>query len=328
LGFLAGGDEALAGTLASDALSPEVHLLVNELPVASTRAAGLSRSKVFSMNCADLLQFLGDGDVVKIISDAGSIELPGLGNAAMIYAGLPSRYFALQDKLREGHVFTKFGRLRPGHTDESKQAILDFYMEVSGLIEVRFGLPVFPCYGNLLGAIREGDFISHDVAGFDMMVICDGREPSDVKAEFLKICGLLLEQGYHLKLEPWGALIRRRHEDTTLLDLSFGWFTSADELHVAFGWRHTPARGRQRLLAHRICTVAERSVRVPGNAEEVLEQLYGLGWGVPDQGYSAHVDLKRDACYLVTDAEMRVLLARHPGRVQLSEQKERVAEEY
>jgi hypothetical protein len=40
---------------------------------------------------------------------------------------------------------------------------------------------------------------------------------------------------------------------------------------------------RMRLYAE-VCRLAHRDVRVPGNAEALLEQLYGPQWRVPDQG--------------------------------------------
>ena len=229
------------------------------------------------------------------------MTLPEFGAAAIVDAGLPSRFGALEGKLRQGYVFTKFGRLRPGHTNESKREMLNFYEEVSTLIGSSTGLPVFPFYGTLLGAIRENDFIAHDVGGFDMVIVCEGAEPADVKAEFAEICRLLLERSYHLKPDPWGVMIRRRREDAMLLDLSYGWFNAADEFNVSFGWRFAPVHGRRRLTAHRVCRLADRVVSVPANAEEVLAQLYGPQWRVPDQGYPARGGLKRDLSYLMTE---------------------------
>jgi hypothetical protein len=315
----------LVGRITSkSSVSPEVHLCVNGLRIASTLAADTSGSphgKVFSINCADLLEYLGDGDVIQIVAEGKPVMLPGIGAAAMVYGGLPSRFAVVKEKVAQGYVFTKFGDLCAGHTDESKRATLDFYAEVSGLLEAGTGLPVFPFYGNLLGAIRENDFIAHDVGGFDMVIICQSRQPSEVKAEFAQICRLLLEGGYHLKLEPWGVLIRRQRGDTLLLDLSYAWFNSANELNVSFGWRFTPVRGRESLTAHRVCRLADRVVRVPGNADDVLEQLYGPQWKVPDQGYPVTFRLNRDAPYLVTEAEMYALLNRHPEQVELGAQR-------
>jgi tetratricopeptide (TPR) repeat protein len=316
MGFLVGGVDPLVGRVTSyDMESPEVCLCINGLTVASTLAAdpsGPASGKAFSINCADSLEYLGDGDIIQVVTEGRPVTLPEFGAAAIVEAGLPSRFGALEGKLRQGYVFTKFGRLRPGHTDESKREMLDFYEEVSSLIERSTGLTVFPFYGTLLGAIRENDFIAHDVGGFDMVVVCEGAEPADVKAEFAEIRRLLLERSYHLKPDPWGVMVRRQREDNMLLDLSYGWFNAADEFNVSFGWRFAPVRGRERLTTHRVCRLADRVVSVPANAEEVLAQLYGPQWRVPDQGYPVQGNLKRDMSYLMTEAAVCVLRERHP----------------
>jgi hypothetical protein len=199
LGFLAGGTEPLVGRLGTlSEVSHEVQLWVNELSVASTSSVATSDQQslaAFSINCADLLQFLGDGDIIRVTSEGRLLMLPKLGPAAMVYCGTPSRFSALERAIRQGHVFTKFGHLRPGHTDESKCALLDFYNDVSSRVQSETGLPMFPFYGTLLGAIRENDFIAHDVGGFDTVIVCSSREPLGVRAEFIEICRLLLEWG-------------------------------------------------------------------------------------------------------------------------------------
>src|SRR5690606_27996174 len=102
-------------------------------------------------------------------------------------------------------------------------------------------------------------------------------------------------------------------EASLLLDLSYGWFTESDELNVSFGWRYAPARGRQALTEERRCRIMDRDVRVPGNAEAVLEQLYGPTWRVPDQGFSPLAGLRRDERYLLTEAEMEAMCSKPPA---------------
>ena len=291
-----------------DEQAPEVLLVVNQRTMAATRATHTSTSspeKEFSINCADLQQYLGDGDIVQVVSNGISVCLPGLGSTAMVDCGEPSQFDLLQDRLDEGYVFTKDGRLRPGHDADSKRAVLDFFEEISILIETDTGRPVFPFYGNLLGAVREGDFIKHDVDGFDIMYLCRGNQPGDVKAEIEAICRLLLEKGYDLRIEPWSVMIRRSHSDAMFIDMNYGWFTPSDELNVSFGWRFEPAVGRAQFLATRSCRLADREVSVPGNAEEVLQQLYGCRWRVPDQGFESREQLERDDSYLLTPSEIR-----------------------
>jgi hypothetical protein len=197
--------------------------------------------------------------------------------------------------------------LRPGLDADSKRAVLDFFEEVSKIIETATGQPVFPFYGNLLGAVREGDFIAHDVDGFDIIYLCNSNQPGEVKAEVARVRHLLIEREYDLNIEPWSIMIRKNQSDTMFIDMNYGWFTASDELHISFGWRYEPAQGRARFIAGRRCHLADREVPIPGNAEEVLQQLYGPGWLVPDQGFASRKQLIRDEAFLLETSEVRAI---------------------
>ena len=318
MGFLHGGSEPLTGWVSSPENGPvSVDLLVNDHLIASTLAAsntGPSQRLTFSINCADLLQYIGDGDVVRVSSNGNRIALPELGDAATVECGEKSRFDGLKDRLREGFVFTKDGRLRPGHRAESKRAVLDLYDEISSVIAEGTGQPVFPFYGNLLGAVRENDFIAHDVDGFDILYLCMNNQPGAAKSEIAHVCRLLSEKGYDLRIEPYSVMIRRLFADEIFVDMNFGWFTDSDELNVSFGWRFTPTRGRAGFVASRHCQIADRQVRIPGNAEDVLRQLYGAGWRVRDQGFAARKHLIRDERFLLDESELRSLAPDKPQR--------------
>ena len=119
------------------------------------------------------------------------------------------------------------------------------------------------------------------------------------------MCRLLIEQGYDLKLGPWSVMIRKKHLNSMFIDMNHGWFTPSDELSVSFGWRFEPAPGRARFVASRSCRLADRVVQIPGNAEDVLQQLYGPGWRVPNQGFESRKRLKRDDAYLLTMTDIQ-----------------------
>ena len=68
--------------------------------MAATVAAeilNVSPAKAFSINCAELQHYLGDGDIVQVTCNGDAISLPGLGSAAMVYCGKPSRFDLLQN---------------------------------------------------------------------------------------------------------------------------------------------------------------------------------------------------------------------------------------
>src|SRR5690606_25262540 len=147
------------------------------------------------------------------------------------------------------------------------------------------------------------DFIAHDAGGFDVRILCRGRAPAEVKAELADLCGSVRERGFASDAMPGSVFVRRRPGAAILLGVRSGWVTEAGEPDVSCGCRHAPARGRRALLEERRCRLVDRDVRVPGNAEAVLEQLYAPTWRAPDQGFSPLAGLQRDERYLLSEAE-------------------------
>ena len=319
LGFLRGDEGAISGRVTAPMPhAPTISVLVNDRPIATTNAAPTAEgSWTFHLNCQQAMEFLGDGDVISFTADDTWLDIAGFGPRCIVVTGYPSRSRELVRHVRSGHVFTKVGRLRRGYTHRRKAMILDFFQEVSARISQRHGYWCSPFYGNLLGAVREHDFVQHDVGGFDMGYVSSHTAPEDVRAEFLDICRQLVADGYHLRLTPWCAMIRPEARGTMFMDLNFGWFTPAGELQFSFGWRFEPVTRADRFHAPRQAPMAGRLVRIPGNAEDVLVQLYGDNWMVPDQGFDHTVAVRRNPDYLLTRAEMASLRDQHPDRVRI-----------
>jgi tetratricopeptide (TPR) repeat protein len=311
LGFMKGGRAPLRGKIGScDADHPEVALTVNGRTITSTVAAGIptnSTAKHFSINCADMLQFIGDGDNVEIVCESNTVPMKNLGASAILDCDHESRVDALFEKLNAGFVFTKEGRLLPEHDDHSKKKMLELFARVSHLVSEHTGQPVYPFYGNLLGTIRENDFIKHDVGGFDSLYLCEGNTPDSVKAEIATLYTLLAEREFHLTIKPYSIMIRMASGDLPFIDMNYGWFDALNKLNVSFGSRFEPACGRDRFVRHRLCQLFDRKIQVPGNAEEVLCQLYGPEWRIPDQGFPTFDRLHRDDTFLLSKPEIMSL---------------------
>jgi glycosyltransferase involved in cell wall biosynthesis len=322
LGFLVGADAALTGTVAPRfGRAPLVSLRVNDKPVATTHAATpvAGAEGTFSFRCDAMLEYLGDGDIITVDCDRAPLSFAGVAPRAVVLTGYPGRANELLERVGAGHVFTKFGRLRQGNTATRKQRTLALFDDVAAVIERELATSVSPFYGNLLGAIRDNDFIKHDVGGFDMGYVSRHATPGAVKAEFLTLCRTLLAEGYDLRLEPWGVMVRDHPADPYFVDVNYAWFSPEGELHLSFGWRYPPVTDRAGLEAPRSCPIGGHLVTVPGNAEQVLEQVYGPNWPVPDQGFDLDAHLRRDLRYLLTVGELEQLRAEAPERVRIED---------
>lgn len=320
LGFLVGRDAALEGRVAPTATrAPMVSLRVNGKLIATTHAATPSPGEggTFSFRCDMMLEFLGDGDIVTVDCERRPLSFGGVGSRAVVLTGYPGRASELLDRVAAGHVFTKFGRLRQGNTATRKQRTLALFDDVAGHIERELDATAHPFYGNLLGAIRDNDFIKHDVGGFDMGYVSRHTDPEAVKAEFLGLCRTLLDRGYDLRLDPWCAMVREHPADPYFVDVNYGWFSPDGELQLSFGWRYPPVTDRDSFEAPRSNPIGGHLVAVPGNAEQVLEQIYGPDWPVPDQGFDLDAQLRRDLRYLLTAEELEALRDTCPERVRI-----------
>jgi hypothetical protein len=316
LGVLVGHPGVVHGWVADEPgpLAPEVALRVAGTTIVTTAATTEGR---FSLSCEQLLEFLGDGDVLTVEVGDTPLPLPGLGPAAQVRTGWPSRLPALRERLAAGAVFTKFGRLRPGYTPARKRRTLDLVDEVAGLVADVTGHSCTPFYGNLLGAVREQDLIAHDVGGFDVGFLATSLEPDEVRAEVLAVGRALLDRGFHLEVEPFGVLVRREPGDRIFVDVNYAWSCPDGTLGFSYGWRHEPPARAERFVAPRDTFLAGRLVTIPGDAEAVLHQVYGPGWAVPDQGFEVAEELRRDESFLLTDEAIAGLVAHAPGQVRV-----------
>ena len=321
LGFLAGEEGPVEGDVrlrAGDA--PRVALYLNGRELAATFASPAPDGTPvgrFSINCRDVLDFLGDGDTITIQSEDAAVLTPGGAPKFVVVTGHESRSRELFKRLDAGQVFMKFGKLSLGHTRESKRAILGLYADVARLVEDELGHTVYPFYGNLLGAIRDHDFIGHDVGGFDVAYVSGHADPEQVRGEVTTIARLLAAHDYYVQLHPHSMYVRRSRNESHFIDVNYAWFAPTGELNMSYGWRYTPTTDRDGFFAPRQSAIFGQLVPVPGNAEAVLEQLYGEHWAIPMQGFDPAADIVRDDRYLMTRSDMEALEAADPDRIRM-----------
>lgn len=320
LGFLSGEPGPVRGWVGSGSgVDTTVHLMVNGFSVASTDAAPSAEGhRTFSFNCTELMEYLGDGDIVSLESGGRPLPVEDGGERLLFHPGYGSRFDVLHQKLAKGFVFENLGKLVEGNTSRRKTATLSLYEDVRRLIGTEVGYELYPIYGNLLGAIRENDFIPHDVGGFDVVYISRHARADLVRDEFASICRLLVDRGYHLKLKPWSAYVRPRGLKDAFVDLNYAWFNEDGELNISYGWRHAPVTDQGLVAFPREAPLGSHWVPVPGNAEAVLTQIYGPAWVTPNQGYVPEEELKRAENYLLTDTELAAIGDHDPDLVEIA----------
>ena len=297
LGFFEGSKgSALLGWIDQNwAKQHKILLLLNGQVVSETYAGrktvpvegAKKESKLleFAFRCDDLMAYLGDGDTIEIVCDNEPLYISSHGYKLVIKNNQDSRADEVLDRLQRGYVFDNLGRLIRVKDEESVNKIFFLYEDLGQFIKKRYGYDLMVCFGALLGAVRENNFIKHDTRGLDAIYISDYTKPEEVVGEFKQICFDLIEAGYMVRINPESAYVNSLESGSRFVDLNYGWFTENDELNVAFGWYEEPARGRDKYFTFRETMMAGKTIRIPGNAEEILYQCYGQNWHIPDQGF-------------------------------------------
>ena len=124
-----------------------------------------------------------------------SVTAPGWSPTA---ASTPCR--RLQEKMANGYVFGQTGRLQLSkkHDTAWQTATMGLYQEVREIVAQRARIRVFVFYGTLLGAVREGTVIGHDV-DFDAAYVSTLSNPRAAALELQALGLLLVDRGFQVR---------------------------------------------------------------------------------------------------------------------------------
>lgn len=263
----------LNGTVVTDALATTVVTLPDR-----------RQYRRFVRKLPDLWSYAGEGDVLEVERNGRPLPIAGSGLRHVLTSG-QSRSGELLDLLSRGYVLNKYGKLQQSLLGDHdwQRAIFELYSTLRDDLREEFKVDLIPFYGTLLGAVREQDFIKSD-NDFDTVYISAHRTADAARDEFISVCRYLIGRGYALVVKPTHTRVMPVG-DTRKLDIFFGWFDESDRLQVSFGYHSKPIAKSDEFFADRSERLGTLKIPVPGNAETVLEQLYGSGWRVPDPGF-------------------------------------------
>lgn len=153
------------------------------------------------------------------------------------------------------------------------------------------GFMCFPMFGTLLGIVREGGFIAHDL-DLDFGVII----PEHLSWESIE--SLMSEKGYSLdhQYSYNGSIVEEAFwADGFTFDLfklsqvdnserlrAYFFNTPDDVIFPEPGMRAVKYFEMPAVIKLRPAVAGSQTVSIPENAEEIVELLYGPNWRVPD----------------------------------------------
>jgi SAM-dependent methyltransferase len=185
---------------------------------------------------------------------------------------------------------SKWGRLNQSFADLTSEQT-DWYLDrTQALLDVLthdLGRPAFLAYGSLLGAVRSGRFIGHDM-DVDLGYVAAAQTPVDAVRESFAMERRLRRLGWHVRRQNGGFLqlfVDQPDGGTRNLDV----FTLMAEptTHRLYLINDTMVDGdRTTVLPLGSVPLEGRTFPAPREREVLLEGAYGPGWRVPDPGFS------------------------------------------
>jgi SAM-dependent methyltransferase len=296
-------------TVRSGAPPVPVELFLNDLEVAKTWAAraaesgqGDTETRTFSFATRHLWQFarLEDRVVVMVGGVPARYKATGQSFLRPAFAGRrpPAR---LRRRLAKGHVFDQYGKLQISKKLdlEWQQSVMGLFADVRRFAKDRFDLELFFIYGTLLGAVREGGVIGHDI-DLDTAFIASATDGPSAAAELRDLAFALIDAGY--VVDPYRTHLHVTDSAGSRIDVFHLYFDGDGKLCLPFGVAGTGSITKQDWQGVKeIDFLGARGV-LPVNGEQFAELLYGSDWRHPQPGFHWPTDrTHRDEAGLLPD---------------------------
>ena len=230
-----------------------------------------------------LLNHLPSAGTVRVVAGPDEKELPfAKGVTPVVNGGSPDGGNTLRKMLSDKWHIDHWGQLQISFAKEpgKKERYLDFYCEVSAICRSISGIDLYLTGGNLLGIIREFDFIPHDDdidASFCVRANSVADAAEQFFAHFDKLVPRLLALGYTVSI----VNVCQFHvfRGGAGLDIFMGWIDDSGQWY-----RYTGAGGNlgTKQFRTRKIDFLGRPVLIPQYAERELDLTYGENWKNPD----------------------------------------------
>ncbi len=236
---------------------------------------------------APLLPYL-DGMARVVVVDHASDDVKIDVEASF---GTSTDRIAVVDERGREVALTKWGRFnRPFDTLDPavREQYMDQVEEVLAVLRDECGLDAFVAWGSLLGAIRTGRLIGHDVDA-DLAYASRHESPADVALESFRIEAALRRHGWRVRRENFGFLaVFFQQADGSIrnLDVFTAWLTD--------GWLYVMHAIRAKLPRSVLVPLGEielegRMLPAPADPAALMAAAYGPDWRTPDPSFSFNI---------------------------------------
>ena len=282
----------------ADAPPVRVSLLVNDLEVAAgwatdSRADRHNWGEVrpFDFRLRDVWAYSKTKYKLTVRVGGKAVPIAGQGMYFVPPSNGGQDLATLKTKLADGYIFGQTGRLQLSKKlDTEWQArVMGLYDRVRAIVRDEYGYDVFFVYGTLLGAIREGGVIGHDL-DFDAAYVSRHADGKQAAEELRDIAYLLIDRGLDVQCMRTALHVHDAADPSSKIDLFHLYFDSTGQLKFPFGVAGTTEVPSTDWHGTREIDFCGGRGLVPANAEQLVEHIYGAGWRSPKPGF----DWKRD----------------------------------
>jgi hypothetical protein len=197
----------------------------------------------------------------------------------------------LKKKLEEGYVFSQYGRLQLSKQLDTtwQRDVMGIYQRVRAILSEEYGYDAFFVYGTLLGAVREGGYIGHDI-DFDAAYVSRRRTGPEAAVELADIALTLIAHGFEIECLELALHIHDPEAPEHRIDLFHTYFDEQGVLRFPFGIAGTTTMTVEDWQGTREIDFPGGNGLIPTNAEEMVRHLYGDDWRQPKPGFNWFLD--------------------------------------
>lgn len=284
----------VAGWVEVPAGSPPVRvgLYINDVEAVGTWAAeqvgrrGRGEVRGFRFRLYDVWRFAKRTDRVSVRVAERALPINGKGMFYRPRADGEESVEQLTQRFAAGEVFGQNGRIQKSKTvDTEWQAdVLELYATVRSAVLEDFGYDVFLLYGSLLGAVREGGFIGHDL-DFDSGYVSRHRDGRAAAEELQQIAYALIKRGYTVHCKFTCLHVSDERRSSARIDLFHLYFDSEGVMQFPFGVAGTTQLTEAQWQGTTEIDFVGRKAVLPTAAEAMAEHIYGASWRTPNPAF-------------------------------------------